>query len=269
MPGKPPERRSRLRSTAAAAPPRAAIRAAGEAESSALLWFKALVGIALLPVCYVVTQTFLGAFGETSGGGASGILGNAPLWFFAVGVALWLISFFGLPRPLYLYVLGHELTHAFFVLLCGGKITAFKVRPEGGHIVSNRNNILISLSPYFVPFYSTLIVLGFGIAGMLTDLSAYYPNSLFWGHIGFSPAWLMYIAVGATWCFHLTFTAWMILKNQPDLRQNGTFFSLVVIYLVNLLVLSTMLVFVSRQVGLHGFLSDLIGNGEALIGRLF
>ncbi len=31
---------------------------------------------------------------------------------------------------LYLYVLGHELTHAFFIFVCGGKVSGFKVTPE-------------------------------------------------------------------------------------------------------------------------------------------
>lgn len=268
MPKKPSGGKSRLRSAAAAsaAPPRGRIRPAGEAESTLLLWFKAALGVLLLPVCYVTTQTFLGAFGETSA--ETGLIRSAPIWFFFVGAALWLIAFFGLPRPLYLYVLGHELTHAAFVLLCGGKITAFKVHPEGGHIVTNRNNILISLSPYFIPFYS-LVALGvFGLLGMVIDLSAYHPNSLFWGHIGFSPSWLLYVTIGVTWCFHLTFTGWMIFKNQPDLRQNGTFFSLTVIYVVNLLVLSAMVVFVSKQVNLHEFLSAWVENAKALASKI-
>ena len=233
MPEKDAGGRSRLRASAAA-PARA------EAPTLPLNWLNAGIGILLLPLCYVTTQTFLGAFGETPA--ASRPIGSAPLWFFCVGTILWLIAFFGLPRPLFVYVLGHELTHAFFVLLCGGKISGFKVRREGGHIITNKNNLLISLSPYFVPFYSVITVALSGLLGLFVDISAYHPNSLFWGQVGFSWAWVLYAAVGATWCFHFTFTTWMITKNQPDLNQHGTFFSLVVIYLANLLILSAFLI---------------------------
>lgn len=229
-----------------------------------MLWLKAGIGICLLPICYISTLTFLGAFSQTSSG--SGFINSAPLWFFAIGVVLWLVSFFGLPRPLYLYVLGHELTHAIFVLLCGGRITEFKVRSEGGHIVTNKNNILISLSPYFVPFYSMIVVALFGLIGWFADLSTYYPNSLFWGHVGFSWSWVLYAAIGASWCFHLTFTAWMITKNQPDLKQNGTFFSLTVIYLVNLLIVSAFLIIVTREVSLYGFGTEWWKHAQKLLG---
>jgi hypothetical protein len=66
--------------------------------------------------------------------------------------------------------------------------------------------------------------------------------------------------IGATWAFHFTFTCWMIPKNQTDLSDQGTFFSLVVIYLMNLLLLSVMLVLASPQITLAGFGSDLLTN---------
>ncbi len=40
-----------------------------------------------------------------------------------------------------------------------------------------------------------------------------------------------------TWGLHLTFTARMVTREQPDLRQNGTFFSLVFIYFINLILI--------------------------------
>lgn len=257
-------RRARLRTTATSA--RRHTSALGE-HPIPLVWLKIGIGILLLPVCLITTQTFLGAFSETSV--SARLISSAPLWFFSIGVTLWLIAFWGLPRPLYAYVLGHELTHAVFVLLCGGKISGFKVRPEGGHIITNKNNLIISLSPYFIPFYSILVVAAFGLIGLLANLSEYYPDSLFWGQVGFSWSWVFYMAIGATWCFHLTFTAWMILKNQPDLRQNGTFFSLVVIYLVNLLILSAFLIIVSQEISAKSFLFALLDNTSTLLKNLF
>jgi hypothetical protein len=71
---------------------------------------------------------------------------------------------------------------------------------------------------------------------------------------------LLYAVIGATWAFHFTFTCWMIPKNQTDLSDQGTFFSLVVIYLMNLLLLSTMLILASPQITFASFGADLLMN---------
>lgn len=52
----------------------------------------------------------------------------------------------------------------------------------------------------------------------------------------------------------------MIPKNQTDLRDHGTFFSLVVIYLMNLVLLSAMLILTSPQITVASFGTDLLTN---------
>jgi hypothetical protein len=52
----------------------------------------------------------------------------------------------------------------------------------------------------------------------------------------------------------------MIPKNQTDLTDQGTFFSLVVIYLMNLLLLSVMLILASQQITFESFGADLLKN---------
>lgn len=259
MPKQSPTRKSRLNSTTATQRGRSGNPSILEIP---LNWLKSGIAFLLLPFCFVATQSFLSAFSQTSA--STMVIGSAALWFFFIGILLWLIVFFGLPRPLFIYVLGHELTHAFFVLLCGGKISEFKVRSAGGHIVTNKNNVMISLSPYFIPFYSVIVVGIFGIAGIFINLSDYHPNSILWGHLGFSWSWVFYIAIGITWCFHLTFTGWMITKNQPDLKQNGTFFSLIFIYLINLSILSGFLIIISDEVNLLGFIQSLLDNAAEI-----
>ena len=71
---------------------------------------------------------------------------------------------------------------------------------------------------------------------------------------------LLYAVIGATWAFHFTFTCWMIPKNQTDLSDQGTFFSLVVIYLMNLLLLSVMLILASPQITFAAFGAGLLTN---------
>ena len=167
-------------------------------------------------------------------------------WFFSLGAVLWLIAFLGLPRPIVLYVFGHELTHALWVLLMGGHVSRFRVGREGGHVVTNRNNFWIALAPYFFPLYSILAIAIYGALSLFLNMQPY--------------GRLLYAIIGATWAFHLTFTCWMIPKNQTDLSDQGTLFSLVVTYLMNLLLLSVMLILASPQISFVAFGVDLLTN---------
>jgi hypothetical protein len=71
---------------------------------------------------------------------------------------------------------------------------------------------------------------------------------------------LLYGLIGTTWAFHFTFTCWMIPKKQTDLTDHGAFVSLVVIYLMNLLLLSIMLVLASPRITFADFGTDLLSN---------
>jgi hypothetical protein len=207
-------------------------------------WVKFFFGLFLLPLCAALSQTFFTAFARATM--TQRLWMAEPFWFFSLGVVLCLIAFFGLPRPVIIYVFGHELTHALWVLLMGGRVSRFRVGRDGGHIVTNRNNFLIALSPYFFPLYSILAIATYGVLSIFYDTQSY--------------GRLLYAVIGATWAFHFIFTCWMIPKNQTDLSDHGTFFSLVVIYLMNLILLSVMLVLASRQITFADFGTDLLAN---------
>ncbi len=200
-------------------------------------WVKLAVGIFLLPLCAVLSQTFFTVF--TRATVTQRLWAGEEFWFFSLGVVLWLIAFFGLPRPLVVYVFGHELTHALWVLLMGGRVSKFEFGRDGGHILTTKNNFWIALTPYFFPLYSLLVLGVYGVASLFFDVQPY--------------GRLLYAAVGVTWAFHFTFTIWMIPKSQSDLTDQGTFFSLVVIYLMNLLILSVMLIVASREITFVAF----------------
>ncbi len=204
---------------------------------------KFVIGLFLLPTCAVLTQTFFTVFARAT---AQRLWAGEEFWFFSLGTLLWLIAFFGLPRPLLLYVFGHELTHAIWVWLMGGRVSRFRVGREGGHIVTDRNNFWIALTPYFFPIYSVLVIAAYGAASLFANVQPY--------------GRLLYAALGATWAFHFTFTCWMIPKKQSDLSDHGTFFSLVVIYLMNLILLSVLLVLASPQITFAEFGSDILAN---------
>lgn len=188
-----------------------------------------LIGLILLPFCWVTTWTLLFRFSHATL--EQGFWQTPSFWYFTIG-AFFMLGWFwsGLAKSffLYLYVLGHELTHAAFVKLCFGRVTDLHVSLDGGYITTNKTNLLIALSPYFVPFWSVIVTVIYAVAR-------------FGFEVGENWDLAFYGLMGVTWTFHLVWTLWMIPRDQPDLKQNGTFLSLVVIYLANLLILAGLL----------------------------
>ncbi len=207
-------------------------------------WVKFAVALFLLPICAILSQTFFTAFARAAV--LERLWAGEEFWFFSLGSILWLIAFLGLPRPLVLYVFGHELTHALWVWLMGGRVSRFRVSRDGGHILTDKNNFLIALAPYFFPLYSIFVIALYGALSLFLDLQPY--------------GRLLYALVGLTWAFHLTFTCWMIPKNQTDLSDNGTIFSLVVIYLMNLVLLGALLIVASPNITFASFGADIVRN---------
>lgn len=210
-------------------------------------WVNTVIGVFLLPLAGIWTQTFFTCFSRATL--HHGFWASEEFWFFALGAVLWTIAFFGLPRPLLLYVFGHELTHALWVWAMGGRVSQFKVRRDGGHIVTNMNNFWIALAPYFFPIYSIAVILAYGAAGLFHDMTHFRQ--------------LLFALIGATWAFHVSFTLWMIPKGQSDLSYHGTFFSLVVIYMMNLLILTVLLLIASPHTSWHFFATEMLRNAVA------
>ena len=128
----------------------------------------------------------------------------------------------------------------------GGRVSRFRVASDGGHVVTSKANFWIALAPYFFPIYSILTIGIYGAASLFVNMQPY--------------GRLLYAVIGVTWAFHFTFTCWMIPKNQTDLTDQGTFFSLAVIYLMNLLLLSIMLILASQRITFESFGTDLLMN---------
>ena len=231
-----------------------------------ITWLNTVIGLMLLPLVWVTTLTFFTLLSQSAK--------QAEVWrtpqvvLFGWGLVAWLAAFWAGLRPRYLYVLGHELTHALFVLLCGGKIHDFRVTADGGHVVTDKNNLLISLSPYFVPFWSLAAVTLYGLGGAAFDFAAVQHLRLGDWRLSLGMDAALACLLGYTWGLHLTFTLWMVTRDQPDLQQNGTFFSLVFIYFVNLVLILGLFVLASPSITAGDLMEDWLRHLRALANWL-
>lgn len=209
-------------------------------------WVKFVVGVFLLFPCWVLTLAFFDTLIDSAG---HSLFWTSPefLWF-AGGSLLGVLGYF-IAKPLvWLYVIGHELTHALLVWLHGGRVHDFHVARAGGHIVTDKTNTLIVLAPYFVPFYTVLWMGSYTTARVVFDLPPH--PELFQG------------AIGATWAFHMAYTAAMVARGQPDLEYGGVFFSVVLIYLLNLLLICVLLIALSPVLDWSGFGNTLLWSAQ-------
>lgn len=139
------------------------------------------------------------------------------------GGACWLVIYLLLPRPMWIYVFGHELTHAAWTWMMGGQVKKLKVRSSGGHVIVTKSNFLVALAPYFFPLYTMLVSLAWGMGHLIWDWRSY-------------TVWL-HLLLGVTYAFHLTLTGHILRSSQPDITENGYLFSFVVIFLGNAVIL--------------------------------
>jgi hypothetical protein len=191
-------------------------------------WCKLIIAVLLLPVCFGAVRAL--ALDLQHSGDAT------TIWVgFLSGVACWLVIYALLPKPMWVYVFGHELTHAIWTWGMGGRVKAFKATSRGGHVIVTKTNFLIALAPYFFPLYAALVVLAFVIGRLIWR----WPADLVWFHL----------FLGAAYAFHITLT-WHALKvEQSDITEHGYFFSAVIIFLGNVCVLLIGVPLLTARVG--------------------
>ncbi len=214
---------------------RAAIAAAGPVleEMSEVGWTKRLLrwtlALLILPFCLVTAWTLVKRFSQAAL--HQQLWQSAELWHFSIGVLVMLGWFWsGLMHGVFLklYVFGHEFTHGLVVTCLGGKVSEFHVSEQGGYITTNKTNWVIALSPYFLPIWSMEAAVLYGLLKVFATFSTEWDK-------------LFYAVIGLTWTFHMVWTLWMLPREQPDLQENGTFLSLVLIGFGNVLVLAGLL----------------------------
>ncbi len=129
-----------------------------------------------------------------------------------------------------IYVFGHEAAHAIATWMCLARVHEFRVSRTGGHVLSSKNNSFITLAPYFIPLYMILWIIFMGIVELLfSNVTSFF----LFGGIGFWAAFHVY------WLFECH------PFQQPDLSRRGIYFSAMLILLINLLLLSSAMIYFS------------------------
>ncbi|MEO6181756.1 MAG: hypothetical protein ABIP71_01350 [Verrucomicrobiota bacterium] len=214
-------------------------------------WAKLIIAILLLPVCIGASHALWRVLRTTGSADQTWV----PM---LAGAACWICIFVLLPKPMLIYVFGHEFTHALWTWAFGGKVKKFKATARGGHVVVTKTNFVIGLAPYFFPVYVALIVIVFLAGHVIWN----------WRYL---EVWF-HLLIGAAYAFHVTLT-WHILKTrQTDITQEGYLFSGVIIFLGNISVLLVGIPLLTAKVNLLTMLGWwLDGTGQVLqrLGGIF
>ena len=192
-------------------------------------WIKFIIAVLLLPACAGAARALWLVL--RSGYGADTVW--IPL---LAGAACWIVIFIYLPKPMWIYVLGHELTHALWTWLFGGQVKKMKVASSGGHVVISKTNFVIALAPYFFPIYAVIVIAVFAL------------GNLIWNWRGYMVCF--HLCVGAAYAFHVTLTLHTLRTRQSDITSQGWLFSAVVIFLGNVCVLLFGVPLLTARVGL-------------------
>ena len=179
-------------------------------------FLRMILGVLLLPMCWGVVRAFCDSV-MASAGESGGI--TAESIALVGGMAAFALCWMAVSHPVKTYVLGHELTHAIWGLLFGALPSKLRVSASGGSVNLTKSNMLITLAPYFFPFYTFLVI----VVALIT--------SAFIRPLPFLPLWMF--AVGFTWAFHALFTLETLAQRQPDVKLYGRIFSWVFIFLAN------------------------------------
>lgn len=144
-----------------------------------------------------------------------------PYYFFG-GFTAYLVFQSIFFKPMRTYVFGHELTHALWSMMFGGRVKKFVVRQQNGKVLLTKTNFLINLAPYFFPIYSFFVFIIYLL------LKCFEKERPFLGSIIF--------LLGITFSFHLALLLHAFSLRQSDIKKTGRLFSLTLIILFNIII---------------------------------
>lgn len=209
-----------------------------------------LAGVCLLPACWATALVLWDSI--ILAAGASGGITVEAISLLG-GMAGFALCWMALSHPVKTYVLGHELTHAMWGVMFGAKASDVRVGERGGSVRLTKTNILITLAPYFFPFYTFVVI----VAALVTYA--------FFRPLPVLPLWMFLI--GFTWAFHVLFTIETLMQKQPDVKTYGRLFSWTFIFLANAVIILLWLV-TTTSVTIGQLLDSILSRFAAAYGSV-
>ncbi|MBR2839616.1 MAG: hypothetical protein IKE55_12590 [Kiritimatiellae bacterium] len=214
-------------------------------------FLRMLAGIALLPACWGFLRALFDAV--VASAGESGM--SAEALSLLGGIAAFSLAWMALSHPVKAYVLGHELTHALWGIVFGARPSDLRVGEGGGSVRLTKSNMLITLAPYFFPFYTFVVI----VCALVTFA--------FMRPLPCLPLWMFLI--GFTWAFHVLFTLETLGQRQPDVKLYGRLFSWTFILIANVLVVLVWLAAATPVTfsAVGGSLAGRVASAYSSVGR--
>jgi len=195
------------------------------------------IAIALLPLLWVLVRQV------SRMASVIAAEGYRSWWLYVAGVLFYIGVERLISRPMRLYIIGHELTHAVSGLLSGARIHAIKAGSKDGEVQLSKSNAFIALSPYVVPFYAVIVVVLYAAARRWWNPPQVLPT--------------FQILLGFTLAFHFSLTFSALHGQQSDLKVVGFFLSTILIAIGNALILGLLAVSLfSRTPTLRRFMME-------------
>lgn len=195
-----------------------------------------IISILLIPVCVIVTISFYNGIFRIKDVSNSGLN-------FILGALLYSIVHLLLFRLDFLYIFGHEGTHAVATFLSGGKARGMKVSSKEGSVKTTTPNFFVILAPYLMPIYTVSIAILYFILSFYIDISSYSGIFIFF--------------IGFTLMMHLVYTAESMRQKQSDLIKTGYFYSISFIYIANLIIVFLIISLLFKEASFVDFISEI------------
>ncbi len=188
---------------------------------------KCIIAIVLLPITIIGVISFVSLMGTIK-------WYTHPAVLLLIGGSVYCVIHVVSAQKSFAYVIGHEAVHAVTSMLLGGKIISFFVSRKQGSVSTTKDNFIISLAPYCVPFYAVVILLCYYGVSIVVNVEPCRPTAIF--------------LLGAALSHHFLLTVHYIKIGQRDITEHGILFSFTIIVLVNIIIVTLLLsIFLSHE----------------------
>ena len=209
--------------------------------------FKNIIGFLLLPITIICVISFFSVLITIK-------WHLYPTYLFIIGFIVYFFLYVLNKNKSFSYVLGHEISHAIISLLFGGKLLSIFVSHKNGSVSTTKDNFIISLIPYCIPFYAVVLSI------------IYYVLSIFINTRPLLPLFIFLLGISLS--HHCMLTIHYINIGQHDIFSQGSLFSFSIILLLNAITITIIMGFFLKQVPIVSFWQKIIESLKILFSEL-